>query len=307
MRIRIALMKRENDKYKLIMKTYLIISFLLFSLFIQTEESEAQPVQDTTQIKVNKQTQRNEVKWVNPDLKEMPGLSHHILQSQSLGHEVGYVVWTPDAYSEKARKRYPVIYFLHGAGGTESADAAGFSGLVANLITNKTLPPVICVFPNGGMSGYRGAVEKMITEELIPTIDKNYKTIAKSRSRALAGFSMGGSGSVYLSIMHPELFCAAGSMGGGFGSRSADSENKKELDASINKAIPVWKKNNFGFFMVNGDSDRPEAFEEFAKTLKKEGIDHEVLILPDTKHNLGHYYERSGNKLLQFLGRHIKE
>lgn len=284
-----------------------MIGFVFFLLIIQPVGSVAQQMQDTAKAKPTNQNRQRNVKWVNPDLKEMPGLTHHILQSQSLGHEVGYVVWTPKEYSNKVRKRFPVIYFLHGSGGTESADAAGFSELVALAIENKIIPPVICVFPNGGMSGYRGEVEKMIVEELIPTIDKSYKTIAKSKSRALAGFSMGGSGSVYLAIMHPELFCAAGSMGGGIRSRSTNAEKANSLESSIAAAIPVWKKNNFGFFMVNGDKDRPDAFDEFAKTLKKEGIDHEVLVLPDTQHNLGHYYERSGNKLLALLGMHLKK
>jgi predicted peptidase len=126
-------------------------------------------------------------------------------------------------------------------------------------------------------------------------------TLAKQQSRALAGFSMGGSGSVYLSIMHPELFCAAGSMGGGLRRRG------EQIDDAIQKAIPVWKKNDFGFFLVNGDNDRPDAFKEFSVTLKENGIEHRVLILPDTKHNLGLYYERSVRKLLAFIGRHFEE
>jgi enterochelin esterase-like enzyme len=229
----------------------------------------------------------------------MPELSHHILASKAMGHDVGYVVWTPPDYATEVRKHYPVIYFLHGAGGTESADAAGFSSWAAKAIADGSLPPVLCVFPNGGMSGYRGEVEKMITEELIPAIDRDYRTMAKSESRVLAGFSMGGSGSVYLSIMHPDLFCAAGSMGGGLQGRS------EQMASALEKALPVWKKKGFGFFLVNGDNDRPEAFKDFATLLDAHGIDHEVLILPDTKHDLGLYYERSASKMLAFLGRHL--
>jgi len=111
------------------------------------------------------QRPQREIKWVNPDIAEMPGLSHHILQSKSMGHEVGFTVWTPPGYNENIKKKYPVIYFLHGAGGNESADAAGFSEWTLKSIEKGTLPPVICVFPNGGMSGYRGEVETMIIDE----------------------------------------------------------------------------------------------------------------------------------------------
>jgi predicted peptidase len=253
------------------------------------------------------QSQQREIKWVNPLTKEVPGLSHHIIQSNAMGHDVGYVVFTPEGYDQSAGKRYPVIYFLHGAGGNETADAAGFSSWVSKAIHDGLIPAVICVFPNGGMSGYRGNVEKMIVEELIPQIDKGYKTIPKASSRALAGFSMGGSGSVYLSVMHPELFCAAGSMGGGPGGRRSQESGENDFNQAIEKALPVWKKNRFGFFMVNGDKDRPEAFVEFAGKLSSAGIKNEVLILYDTEHNLGHYYERSALKMIAFIGKHLKK
>ena len=111
---------------------------------------------------------------------------------------------------------------------------------------------------------------------------------------------MGGTGSVYLSIMYPELFCAAGSMGGGLRIGS------EQVAAAIEKALPIWKKNNYGFFLVNGDNDRPNAFKEFSLTLNENRIENEIVILPDTKHNLGLYYERSVSKMLAFLGKHLK-
>jgi len=106
---------------------------------------------------------------------------------------------------------------------------------------------------------------------------------------------MGGTGSVRLSIAHPELFCAAGSMGGGLQNRS------EQMVAAIERAVPVWKKNGFGFFLVNGDNDRPDAFKDFSTMLDAGGIDNKVLILPDTKHSLGLYYERSVSEMLAFL------
>jgi enterochelin esterase-like enzyme len=281
---------------KIMKKTAIFIIALLLSgaMYAQQNDPDGQANRE-------RQRPRREVKWVNPEIKEMPGLVHHVLQSKSLGHEVGYVVWTPPGYYGEKGKKYPVIYFLHGAGGNESADAASFSGWVKKAIDEGALPPVICVYPNGGMSGYRGEVESMIIDELIPLIDKNFKTKASAKSRALAGFSMGGSGSVYLVMKHPELFCAAASMGGGI-----RGENE-EISREIAEAIPVWKKNKFGCFMVNGDNDRPESFKNFSEILKKEKISHQVLILPDTNHNLGLYYERSVSQLLAFLGKHIKK
>jgi len=240
------------------------------------------------------------ISWVNPKLPAGPGLSHHVLHSEAMGHDVGYVVWTPPGYDEKTDQRYPVVYFLHGAGGNESGDSAGFSGHVAQAIKKGVLPQVLCVFPNGGMSGYRGNVESMIVKELIPLIDESYRTVAKPASRAIAGFSMGGSGAVRLIVAHPDLFCAAASWGGG-----ASAGNTTLADAATANAEAL-KKNNVAFLQIKGDRDRPEGNQEFAKHLDKLGIANELVILKDTDHNLGLYYERSAEQMMKFLARHIR-
>ena len=238
--------------------------------------------------------------WVNPKLPAGSGLTHHVLQSEAMGRQVGYVVWMPKDYDASGKTRYPVIYFLHGMGGNESADAGGFSGLVAKGILAGHLPPVICVFPNGGRSGYRGNVEKMIVEELIPAIDKSYPTRAEAKSRAVAGFSMGGAGSVLLSIMHPDLFCAAGSWGGGMW-RDADA-----LLSATERSAAVLKVNGYSALLVNGDKDRPDAFKTLATKLTSLQIPHEVVVLPETPHNLGLYYQRAGETMTQFLVKNLK-
>src|SRR5690606_31552502 len=193
----------------------------------------------------------------------------------------------------------PVIYFLHGMGGSEASDAAGFSSRVAAAIERGDIPPVICVFPNGGRSGYRGTVEQMIVGELIPQVDTQFRTISKAGSRGLVGFSMGGAGSVYLAAAHPELFNVAASMGGGI--RLENEELKQQVETSLH----AWKQRDVGFFLVNGDKDRPQAFNEFVKMLTSVGIDHQQRVLDDTAHNLGHYFDRSLRELLAFVVDHI--
>jgi endo-1,4-beta-xylanase len=240
------------------------------------------------------------VSWVNPQLPDGPGLAHHVLASKIMNHDVGYVVWTPKDYDDSGTTRYPVIYFLHGMGGNEASDSAGFSELAARGINAGTLQPAICVFPNGGRSGYRGEVEKMIIEELIPLIDKNYPTKAEARSRAVAGFSMGGAGAVRLSMIHPEMFCVAGSWGGGMW-RDADT-----LLAAAEKEAETLKSNHFAVLLINGDQDRPEAFTALADKLILLEIEHLVVILKDTPHNLGLYYQHTGDRMIQFLGDHLK-
>ncbi|TWT53671.1 Endo-1,4-beta-xylanase/feruloyl esterase precursor [Rubripirellula amarantea] len=253
---------------------------------------------------VSAQREKRAISWVNPQITDMEGLEHKVLDSKSLGHDVGYAVWTPASYSDRGSRRYPVVYFLHGAGGTEASDSGGFSSRIASSIRKGKFPEAICVFPNGGMSGYRGEVESMIIDELIPMIDREYATKAEASGRVLAGFSMGGAGSVRLSLLHPELFCAAGSWGGAL-SRQGKGEDSPLLPAAKSSASSL-KKNNFALLTINGDQDHPEGFSPLNKVLSSLTIPHKVVTLKDTQHNLGHYYDRSADTMIAFLAERLR-
>ncbi|KAA5542132.1 esterase family protein [Roseiconus nitratireducens] len=244
-----------------------------------------------------------QIQWVDPEIAKVPGLQHKVLASESLGHDVGYAVWVPAGYEQSQEARYPVVYFLHGAGGTEASDSGGFSSLVASAIRRGKFPQAICVFPNGGLSGYRGPVEAMIIDELIPLIDKEFRTKADATGRAVAGFSMGGAGAVHLSISHPNLFCAAGSLGGAL-SRRGSGEDSPLLPAAI-AAAETLKQNHFALLTVNGDQDHPEGFAPLKKTLDSIGISHQVVTLESTSHNLSQYYDRAGETMTTFLGQQL--
>ena len=261
--------------------------------------------QRSREIQRSQEIQRGrEIKWVNSDIPKMRGLTHQVLTSKSLGHDVGYVVWTPPDYDSSGGTRYPVVYFLHGAGGSEKSDSGGFSSRVAAAIRSGEFPQVICVFPNGGMSGYRGDVESMIIDELIPHIDKTYPTIAKAPGRVVCGFSMGGAGSVHLSIRHPELFCGAGSWGGALSFRGRAEESPLLPLAKEN--ADTLKANRFALITINGDQDRPQAFKPLGDLLSGLNIRHKSVVLKDTNHNLGKYYDRAGDTMLTFLAERLR-
>ncbi len=250
-------------------------------------------------LPADSQQRRREISWVNPDIPEMRGLTHKVLASKSLGHDVGYVVWTPPEFDDSGNTRYPVIYFLHGAGGSEKSDSAGFSSRVAAAIKAGKCPPAICVFPNGGMSGYRGEVESMFVDELIPLIDQSYPTKAEAAGRVVCGFSMGGAGSVHLSLHYPELFCGAGSWGGSLSFRG-NPEDSPLLPVAKENAAKL-KAGRFALLTVNGDQDRPDGFKPLQSILKDAGLSHRIVVLEETNHNLGKYYELSGDTMLEFL------
>ncbi|TDQ18447.1 S-formylglutathione hydrolase FrmB [Algoriphagus boseongensis] len=129
-------------------------------------------------------------------------------------------VTLPSSYSN-SDKKFAVIYLLHGGSGSFSDwhQKVTQKGLVNQLAEQYDL---IIVTPSVGPASYYYDSPKMdsvkyetyFINELIPHIDRNYRTLAQKESRAITGLSMGGHGSLMLSAKHPELFSAAGSMSG---------------------------------------------------------------------------------------------
>lgn len=125
------------------------------------------------------------------------------------------------AYYAKNKRVYPVLYLLHGGYGhfndwlLKTPDKM----IVQNLSDQYNL---IIVMPEGEVFSYYidspvdkdSQFETYVTKEVIEKIDNTYRTVKDKKGRAITGLSMGGYGALYLSIRHPDLFCAAGSMSG---------------------------------------------------------------------------------------------
>jgi enterochelin esterase-like enzyme len=154
-------------------------------------------------------------KWVNePKASLPPGVTHGTFFSKALNHDVGYVIYLPPDYGVAAGERYPVIYNLHGASGNEFHGFEEAQILDAGIRAGK-LPPMIMAMPNGGIGTlYQDAhdgklpAETLIIRELIPFIDRTYRTIANRSGRAIEGFSMGGRGATRLAMKYPGMFCS---------------------------------------------------------------------------------------------------
>jgi S-formylglutathione hydrolase FrmB len=140
--------------------------------------------------------------------------------STSMKKSLKAAVALPSSYASGTGS-YPVLYLLHGGSGAFSDwhQKVTENGLVNRLAEEYDL---IIVTPGVGPASYYYDSPKMdsvryetyMVSELIPHIDKSYRTLAKKESRAITGLSMGGHGAITLSAKHPELFIAAGSMSG---------------------------------------------------------------------------------------------
>ena len=154
-------------------------------------------------------------------------VSHPWYDSKILGINRRLTVYTPYGYEANPKAKYPVLYLLHGAGGDEEAwSSMGHTAqILDNLIAKGLAQPMIVVMPNGNpnqqaaqTSGLptteydwrdpanRNLYVQSLVEEIVPFIEKNYRTVAKKSHRAIAGLSMGGGHTIAASGMYPEAF-----------------------------------------------------------------------------------------------------
>ena len=137
------------------------------------------------------------------------------LESKLLGQNVNYSIYLPSDY-ETSSRRYPTVYLLHGFTDNETAWIQfGEVNLAADrAIAAREIPPMIIVMPDAGITWYindyanKKPFEDMFFQELIPFIDKTYRTRPKKEFRAVAGLSMGGWGSLVYALKHPSVFAA---------------------------------------------------------------------------------------------------
>ena len=137
------------------------------------------------------------------------------MPSAILGRDVAYAVYLPPGY-DGSTQRFPVVYLLHGYTDDESGWIQfGEVRLAADrAIADREIPPMIIVMPDGGVTFYindaAGKVryEDMFTQELVPFVDRTYRTRPDRQFRGVAGLSMGGWGTLVYSLRHPDLFSA---------------------------------------------------------------------------------------------------
>lgn len=268
--------------------------------------------------------------WVRPPsaaaMKATPGLKHFTYESTAMKATVGYSVVLPPGY-EQSRQRYPVVYWLHGGGGHESSSLST-AQTWQKLYQTQEVKPVILVYPNGFRSGYMdhfdGAVmaESMIIRELIPLIDRTFRTIASREGRAAHGFSMGASGSLKFAFKYPDLFCSAVAYGGGAINLETDTSPfitnilKRNLDAEpslirdnntyhfLQKNGETVRKNGTQFLLVCGDKDSwKKSAVDFHEVLQKETISSELRLVPSVGHNLGGLIKAEGEAAARFQDR----
>ena len=147
--------------------------------------------------------------------------SRQLFHSALIGRPVSFHAMMPPSYVTEPARRYPVLYWLHGSdGGTD-----GFSYLCQffhTAMVNGQMPHAIVIMANGlpnsmWCDSKNGAspVESIVIGELIPHVDRTFRTIASRAGRIVEGFSMGGQGAGRFGLKYALHFRACSLLGAG--------------------------------------------------------------------------------------------
>jgi S-formylglutathione hydrolase len=136
-------------------------------------------------------------------------------------------VYLPRSYVRDRRRRYPVLYLLHGIEGTSKDwTRPGYQGMtIQDLMDSLTaagrIKEMIVVVPTAN-NAYAGSFyanspvtgnwEDYLSRELVAWVDSAFRTIPSPASRGIAGHSMGGFGAILMALRHADVFGAAYAM-----------------------------------------------------------------------------------------------
>jgi enterochelin esterase-like enzyme len=201
--------------------------------------------------------------------------------SKTVGTERRAVIYTPPGFSKK--KKYPVLYLLHGIGGDEKEWLNGGHPQVIldNLYAQGRVEPMIVVMPNGrAMKDDRATgnimapdkvqafatFERDLLDDLIPYIEKKFPVYTDREHRAIAGLSMGGGQSLNFGLGNLDKFAWIG----GFSS-APNTKRPEELVPDAEKARKMIKL----LWISCGDADGLISFSRRT---------HEYLVAHDVPH-----------------------
>ena len=231
----------------------------------------------------------------NYSAKKVPhgDVREHWFYSEITGEFRRMFVYTPPGYDKDCTTKYPVLYLQHGAGELEMewvhSGKANF--ILDNLIAEGKALPMIIVMNNGFatrpgqvaqpqvMGSRWAAFEDLLIKEVIPDIDKNYRTIADKEHRAMAGLSMGGMQTFTIGLKNLNTFSHLGIFSGVPTNYNELIKDAVDQGAAFNQQVKLL------WFGCGTDEtafhDRQKALQDL---LTKSGIKAQYFVSKGTAH-----------------------
>jgi enterochelin esterase-like enzyme len=144
-------------------------------------------------------------------------------ESDILGPDRHVEIWLPPGYEQNPDVRYPVLYMSDGQNLFDPRIANtgvdwGVDEAVMRLVEKGVMPPIIVVGAwstearGREYSPWHGGPDyaRFLTDELMPRVDAEFRTLSGPGNTAVMGSSMGGLLSFYLVTNHPDVFGSCG-------------------------------------------------------------------------------------------------
>jgi predicted peptidase len=179
----------------------------------------------------------------------------------------GYLLYLPPGYAGQPDKKWPVVFFLHGAGerGTNLA-LVKVHGLPQEIQQGRDFPFIVVAPQCPPEERWPAQLEKL--DKLYAEILADYRV--RPEQVYLTGLSMGGQGTWFWSLAHPQRFAAIAPVcGRSFPNRAAEIKN-----------LPVW--------VFHGAKDAVVPLEEstsMVEALQKSGSKVRFTVYPEAEHN----------------------
>ncbi|MEU4161585.1 alpha/beta hydrolase-fold protein [Actinoplanes sp. NPDC026670] len=206
--------------------------------------------------------------------------------SAAMGRRAQFNVYLPKDYT-RAGKRFPVVYMLNGFNGSNIEwEARDIDAVLDGLGVEA-----IVVFPDGGSGWYvdtsAGKYRTMIVDEIVPLVDRAYRTIADRDHRGISGVSMGGQGAFTLGLTNPGVFSSIASHMGALslpplvGTPAEQAANAGLRPLTLVAGMSAADLSRHRFYFDGGDSDEYRfgaAAQQMSTALAAKGVRHDYQL-----------------------------
>lgn len=262
-----------------------------------------------------------------PQVEKNTGLSFELktFNSKAMGEVRQYGLILPPDYAKNLKKRYPVIFLLHGGHGDARAyqDKAAVTSVLHDLYKSDKLPYSIVITPDGNdkrgtspfwdsdyYDGPNGKVGTLIGSELVKIVKSRYRTLNEPQFWAMGGQSSGGWGAFNIGLRHLNNFNIFFSSSGYFTDISGTANSPQDF---IEK-IPVAERKRIRAYLDAGEQDKEflTSTQQFHQTLDKLGIANEFHAFPGGHGIFGadvgwNYWHKHLADQLTYVGKQFKQ
>jgi enterochelin esterase family protein len=244
-----------------------------------------------TQLKIGQQASANllDVPGVPPRFDQFQDVPHGAIQIRSytstpLKQRRRLYVYTPPQYDTEPARRFPVVYLRHGSGDDESTwSGGGRAGVILeNLIAQNKAVPAIIVMTNGDTDrtwagGSSNDAMDLLARELlgdvIPLVERSYRTAPGRNSRAIVGLSMGGGQAFTIGLRNQDHFAWVGEFSSGLLS-DPDFRLAKHIPGLLDNAAATNGKLKLLYISCGTEDPRINGHLNMVDELKAKQIRH---------------------------------